>query len=553
MYTHPFPPRPSPPPFSPHPLLQLRAGKSKPVFNLPIQSAIYKHQIHSPIHVTPLGIPGDEHAFPSHGGPDKALLHYCSKHYDSWREELSESRHLFNGGGFGENLCSEGVDERGVCVGDVVAIGPDVRVQVSEPRAPCFKLNHRFEVRDMAKRTQMSFRTGWYYRVLQTGTITPGVSEIRLLERKHPEWPIARIQYYLYHELDNEEAMQQLVEVEELGEDIKRIFRNRLQKKEVEDQEGRMFGDETLALKIWGEYRIVEKKRETSRVMSFIFEAVEEGMKEVPVEPGSHVRLKLGGKLVRAYSVVDGTSKRFELGVALDSSSRGGSKFLHENTKVGDILSVSRINASFPLAKNADHHIILAGGIGVTAFLTALRYLFVSGQSFEFHLAVDSEVPFQRYLEPLGEKVRIYKKSHGESLDLSSIISRGNCSTHVYCCGPQRLMEGVKKAAKNFGMPNSNVHFETFQVAISGDPFTAELAVSRKIVEVNDNQTLMDALRAVGMEIDSSCEAGNCGTCRVGVCSGRVEHRGTGLMEQEKDFAMLSCVSRGVGHIILEL
>jgi len=403
----------------------------------------------------------------------------------------------------------------------------------------------------MAKRAQTSFRTGWLYRILKSGTIASG-DEIRLLERKHPEWPIARVQYYLYHEMDNEEAMRALVEIEELGESIKKIFRGRLERR-FEDQNLRMYGEDWLALKSWSTYKVVQKTMETSEVVSLVLKSLDKDVEDVPVEPGSHVRLKLGGKLVRAYSVVRGTARNFELGIALDAQTRGGSKFLHENTHIGDVLTVGCITASFPLAKTADHHIFIAGGIGITAFVTALSHLQSSNQSFELHFAVRDEVPFQRYIAPLGPKAKIYSKALGQRLDIAKLLRCADSNTHIYVCGPSRLMDGVTAVTTALGIPDSHVHFENFSVTTSGDPFTAELRVSKKTVEVEGKETLLEALRKVGMNVDSGCEAGNCGSCRVGVCEGRVEHRGTGLMESEKQDAMLSCVSRGVGRIVLEL
>ena len=114
-------------------------------------------------------------------------------------------------------------------------------------------------------------------------------------------------------------------------------------------------------------------------------------------------------------------------------------------------------------------------------------------------------------------------------------------------------MDAVQATAKRYGVPDSSVHFEQFTVTTSGDPFTVELKQSKKVVEVGPTQSLLDALKAAGMDVDSSCEVGNCGTCKVDVCDGRIEHRGTGLLEDEKCGAMLSCVSRGVGRIVLDL
>ncbi|KAF2494758.1 putative vanillate O-demethylase oxidoreductase [Lophium mytilinum] len=538
-------------PFQSEKLDQVRTGKIKKVFGGKALSAIYKIPHKDAVKVSKLGCEGDEHHFEFHGGPDKALLHYCSRHYDSWKAELPSSTHLFSPGGFGENLVSSSANERNMCIGDILSIGNELIVQVSEPRAPCYNLNHRFEVKDMSMRCQTLARTGWLYRILQEGSIQPG-DEIRMLKRLNSKWTVAAVQHYLYIEMNNIEMMKKLVDLEELGEAIKKIFRNRLNKK-FEDQQSRLLGDESMVLNTWSEYRIAEKKMETPQIVSFVLEAVDPVESPAAVQPGSYVRLKLGGKLVRAYSVIGGTENRFELGIALDANSRGGSKFLHESTKCGDMLTVGKVTASFPLSQEADHHIIIAGGIGITAFIAAAQYLQSSGASYDFHLAVGSDVPFRRHLDPLGEHVTIYNKAEGNRLDISKVLAKGNDNTHVYCCGPERLMEGITKAAEEMGLPKSNIHFETFQVSTSGDPFVAELTVSKKKIEVSGAQSLLDALRDTGFDIPSSCEAGNCGTCRVTVCGGRIEHRGTGLEEEEKENTMLTCVSRGIGEISLEL
>ncbi|EDU49622.1 MOSC multi-domain protein [Pyrenophora tritici-repentis] len=552
----PSPPDPetlkNPPPFDPFPFIHVRTGKvKKSLAGGKIVSAIYKNALAGPQEICKTGIPTDEHAFHMHGGEDKALLHYCSAHYDEWKKELPASEHHFKGGAFGENLFNHEVGEKNICIGDRLAIG-EIIVEVSEPRQPCFKLNHRFEVKNMAKRVQTLMRTGWMYRIIKTGTVNPG-DMISLLERPHPKWTVARVMYYLFIELDNFEMMKHIVEIPQLGFDVKDKFKARLNKGTIEDQLGRMNGPEGAKMDTWNEYCLVEKRKETGTVTAFVFETIEDIVDPSPVEPGSHVRLKLGGKLVRAYSVVGGTSKRFELGIALDPSSRGGSKYMHENTAVGDVLTVGRITASFPLAKLADKHIIIAGGIGITAFLVALKFLQDADQIYQLHYAVSEEVPFASQIAALGSKAKIYNKSKGQRLDISAILAKADHQTHIYTCGPTRLMDAVVDTAKSYGIPESCVHIEAFTVNTSGDPFTVELKQSKKKVEVGPAQSLLDALQAVGMDVDSSCEVGNCGTCKVDVCSGRVEHRGTGLLDNEKEESMLSCVSRGVGTIVLDL
>ncbi|KAI1608281.1 putative vanillate O-demethylase oxidoreductase [Exophiala viscosa] len=530
-------------------LIQVRTGKIKPAFGMNEPSAIFKHVRAGPITVSSLGCEGDEHAYEFHGGPEKALLQYSSSHYSRWKKELPQSEDRFVVGGFGENLVATYANERNMCIGDVVQIGT-VIAQVCEPRQPCYKLNHRFQAKDISKRSQDLFRTGWFYRILKEGTIQAG-DDMFLLERLNPEWTVARVQYYLYHDLRNEEAMRQLVEIKELGDEPRTIFANRL-KKQYENQLGRLEG---VAMNIWTDYRLTEKKWETPKIVSIVFEATEPSDTPEKVLPGSHVRLRLSGRLVRAYSVVAGDSNRFELAIALSGNSRGGSQFIHHDLQRGDVLQAGKITSSFPLSVDADNHVFIAGGVGITAFIASAQHCQQKGYSYHLHYLVRSseDIALKQYLDEFRENITIYDKSVGTIFSARDVLNQVNDRAHIYCCGSDRLQDAVTKTARSIGIGPANLHFEKFEIATSGDPFTAELADTNKTIEVQGEQTLLDALREAGLDIPSSCEAGNCGTCRVVVKSGRIEHRGTGLMADEKGSSMLSCVSRGVGTIVLDL
>ncbi|KAK5045078.1 hypothetical protein LTR84_010226 [Exophiala bonariae] len=531
-------------------VLQLRTGKIKPVFGKE-RSAIFKHERSGAVTVTPLGLEGDEHAFEFHGGPEKALMQYSLAHYARWRAELPQSHDLFVKGAFGENIVARHANERNVHIGDIIQIG-NVIAQVCDPRQPCFKLNLRFQVKDMAKRSQDLFRTGWFYRILKPGTIQAG-DEMLLLERLNPDCPVSKVQYYLYHDVKNEQAMRSLVDMKGLGSESRNIFLNRL-KKQYEDQSLRLDG---MAMDIWSDYKLSSKKKETPRIVSLIFEAQDPREKPDPVLPGSHVRLRLGGKLVRAYSVVSGDSNRFQLVVALSESSRGGSHYIHTQLNVNDTLEVGKMTASFPLSGVAEceKHIFVAGGIGLTAFIASAQYCQRGGYPYHLHYLVRNtdDVALKNYLQEFGNNITIYDKSMGKFFDITNILGQVNDRTHVYCCGSERLQKAVEETAASMGIDRLRLHFEQFEISTSGDPFTAALSDSGKQIEVGGDKTLLDALRDAGLDIPSSCEAGNCGTCRVGLKSGKVEHRGTGLLGAEKCSAMLSCVSRGIGTIVLDL
>ena len=139
-------------------------------------------------------------------------------------------------------------------------------------------------------------------------------------------------------------------------------------------------------------------------------------------------------------------------------------------------------------------------------------------------------------------------------MNVQEVISRADDNTHVYSCGPQRMMDAVTSAAQVYGLAKDNLHFEPFAVDTSGDPFTVELAVSEEVLDVPAEKTLLDVLRDdAGIDMSSSCEVGSCGTCVVNVKRGQIQHRGIGFMDLEDATSMLSCVSRGIGHIVLDL
>ena len=111
-------------------------------------SGIYKDPVDGPVALGLDHFAGDGQAdLQSHGGPDKAVLAYSADHYPGWREEL---RLEMNPGAFGENLTIAHQDERSVCIGDSYAIG-GARLQVSQPRLPCWKLARRWDLPDLPR------------------------------------------------------------------------------------------------------------------------------------------------------------------------------------------------------------------------------------------------------------------------------------------------------------------------------------------------------------------------------------------------------------------
>jgi ferredoxin-NADP reductase len=136
------------------------------------------------------------------------------------------------------------------------------------------------------------------------------------------------------------------------------------------------------------------------------------------------------------------------------------------------------------------------------------------------------DIPFKSYLEEFGDNLVIHDKLVGKGMNIKHLIEKANDNTHIYTCGPERLLTAVIEAAESCGVAKDHVHLEAYTAATSGDPFTAELRLSKKSLEVGTTMTLLDVLRDAGLDIFSSCEAGNFGTCRVNVEKGGIDHRG---------------------------
>jgi MOSC domain-containing protein YiiM len=177
----------------PHPrIASIHVGKIAPLGPQSIPSAFIKQSFDRAVQVTPLGLAGDEQADLSvHGGFEKAVYGYSFDHYADWRREYPQHAAALVPGGFGENLCIQGLREADVCVGDIHRIGSS-RLQICQPREPCFKLALRFEDKLMPKAMVRSGRAGWYYRVLQVGEIAP-TDVVHLERRPNPDFAFSRL------------------------------------------------------------------------------------------------------------------------------------------------------------------------------------------------------------------------------------------------------------------------------------------------------------------------------------------------------------------------
>lgn len=203
-------------------------------------SAIAKSPVAGPVHAGPLGLEGDMQGdLKVHGGPDKAIHHYPHEHYAAWQAELGDLPVLRQCGAFGENLSSTDMTEQTLCLGDVVRLGSSTLV-LTQTRQPCWKLNARFGRADMARRVQTTGRTGWYWKVQESGTVQAGDAML-LLERPYPDWPLTRVLQVLYQRCLERDELLALAALP-LPPSWQKMLATRLERGQVEDWSHRIDG-----------------------------------------------------------------------------------------------------------------------------------------------------------------------------------------------------------------------------------------------------------------------------------------------------------------------
>ncbi|KAL4890280.1 pyruvate kinase-like protein [Aspergillus ambiguus] len=540
-------------------LLCVRTGKIKPLETGSVKSAIDKSPCEGKIFLTPTGLVGDEQYYVLHGGVDKALHQYDASHYPTWNQEVPECSDLFHIGGYGENISTTHLHESNVCIGDIFQIGDEAFVQISEPRQPCYKLNRRFRFPKASIRTQQTGRTGWYLRVLQQGYIQRG-DKMKLVKRINPTWSIKQIQKYLYDDLTNQEALVELSDLPGLGKEILGLFRDRLARG-TEDMSFRLVGKIAPTVK-WKQYRIKCKASLTPRVAAFHLETLNGSGSTFPDFANVLIRFGPFPQFIRAYSVVHCDNSTIELAIAREEPSRGGSVYLHDKAKVGDVLDVAQGNPSvgpMQFLKADGKHIFIIGGIGVTAFLQAILHLQAIGADVKVHYAVRSRLETP-YLSVLPEnKTIVYSKYDGERLNPKEVIPPSsnsvNGSVKIYCCGPRSLMMETRELVLDRGYPSDQTYFESFGVPSFplGDPFEAKVKKTGKVLQVPSEKSLLQVLGEAGFDVPSGCLNGNCGTCMIPYSEGSVCHRGIALPEEDRCENMLSCTSRGEGRITIDV
>jgi vanillate O-demethylase ferredoxin subunit len=283
------------------------------------------------------------------------------------------------------------------------------------------------------------------------------------------------------------------------------------------------------------------------------------------VAAGAHIDVHLPNGLVRQYSLMDpGESQRYRIGVHRDPASRGGSECMHETLRVGDRLTIGIPRNNFPLAEDAAHSVLIAGGIGITPIIGMVRRLTALGRSWTLYYCTRTEkrAAFLEELKalavaaPQGELHCVFDQEPGNAmLDLAAVVQRHESGqgggAHFYCCGPAGLLRGFEQATA--ALPAERVHVEYFAAPANADAagaetkaFSVTLARSGKTIEIPADKSILDVLLEHGVSVLNSCREGVCGSCETNVLAGEPDHRDAvlGPGERAANRTMMLCVSR---------
>lgn len=299
---------------------------------------------------------------------------------------------------------------------------------------------------------------------------------------------------------------------------------------------------------------------ETAVVKRFTLKAVDQ-TNLPPYSGGSHIMTILPNGLERHYSVFNTTAETgiYEIAVRLADDSMGGSLYWHYNVKIGDVVHISYPKNHFTVSFQAKHHVFYAAGIGITPFLSMMEELTEKCGSFEIHYAAKSkeQCAFYEYLNDRYPNQCHFYFSQDENRLSTVNLANHRIGTHVYFCGPDSMIQDFSNAAKNYGYPSFNVHFERFSPPQIKDKkaFQVILQKSGKQLTVSENDSLLDVFLQNDIDVNYSCRVGGCGTCEVKVVEGEVVHFDSFLTEEQQcaNDKILACVSRGNGNLVLNM
>jgi tetrachlorobenzoquinone reductase len=283
-----------------------------------------------------------------------------------------------------------------------------------------------------------------------------------------------------------------------------------------------------------------------------------------PYEPGAHVDVHLPSGHSRSYSLIVARPEpdTYTFAIKRDPASRGGSRYIHDELRVGRTIKISLPRNNFPLKEDAPHTILLAGGIGITPIRCMVQRLVERKRLFVLHYGCRSraDMAFLDELQGLsGATFHFDDESQGRVLDVAGIVAAAPREAHLYCCGPTPMLKAFEAATKDWA--HAQIHVEYFTpkeepTKAKKGGFTVALARSGQEFFIPEGRTILEVLLDEGVDVDYSCELGICGACEQRIIEGIAEHHDSILSEEEQaenKRVMICCAGCKTERLVLDL
>lgn len=278
---------------------------------------------------------------------------------------------------------------------------------------------------------------------------------------------------------------------------------------------------------------------------------------------GAHIDLHLANGMSRQYSLMEGVlhSNNWRVAVLTEQDGRGGSIFIEKNLKIGDLIDSVGPRNHFPL-QDAREYLFVAGGIGITPLLKMISEAEV--KSIPWNLAYlgrskQSMAYADELVNEFGHRVKLFIKEEHQRFDVTTTSESLGNDTHIYSCGPERLMLALEEAMTPIDI--NRIHVERFhprevKLDVPDHEFVVYCKKSDEEIIVPADESILMAADFAGIEIPGDCMEGTCGACETRVFEGEVDHRDSVLSAQARaeGDTMMICISRAKGkRLVIDL
>jgi ferredoxin-NADP reductase/MOSC domain-containing protein YiiM len=562
-----------------------------------VHTAIWKEPVHGRCRVGRLNLDGDGQGdLAGHGGEQRAVFVYQIESYRHWQEQLKRSN--FVHGQFGENFTIEGLPDDAVCIGDRYQIGSAL-FEVTQPRVTCYRVGIRMNEPRMPALLTSSGRPGFYFRVLQEGTVCAGDEIVKVGEGKE-RMTVAEINTLLYSPDHARDRLERALRIEALSPGWRSSFEALLQS-QMSGNAGLV--PEAAAHPASPGFRplvVTAIDQESADVLSLTMRSLN-GQPLPTAMPGQYVVVRLqpvagGPPLFRSYSLSGPIStERYRISVKIEPNGAAGT-YLRGHVQVGDALDVSSPRGSFLLQSGERPVVLLSAGIGATpvlAMLYALEAERSTRQVVWLHAARDGEHhPFAaevRRLMPAlthGRSYVCYSRpgsldKMGKDFDATGHLSRSVFNdagvprdADVYLCGPNSFMADMKEALATRGVAPERIHVEIFNGSESMTPGVVGVATRAPHLPKDDAntgplvsfarsgiaahwkastyQSILELAEACDVPVRWSCRTGVCHNCESGLVSGAIVY-GPEPLDKPAEGNLLVCCSQPIRDVVVDL